>query len=234
MEYPDGVINEISPRDHMYNSYDPPDRDGYLSHGRAALDCIRVSLLASQKESAQSILDLPSGHGRVLRFLKAEYPHARLFACDIDHEAVDFCAQAFGATPVYGREHPAEIELEDQLDLIWCGSLFTHLDQSLWGEFLDLFESALVVGGILVFTTCGRNLAAKLADDEEGKNVMKQADRRAAILRGLRRDRLRIRRLRLATRHAGGPVTSREVRHIGLTAVMGVPAAREQAYTSSS
>ena len=168
----------------MYNSYDPPDREAYLSHGRAALDCIRISLLAAQKDSVQSILDLPSGHGRVLRYLKAEYPEARLTACDIDHQAVDFCAGTFGANPLYGREHPGEIELEDRFDLIWCGSLFTHLGQPLWAEFLDFFESALVVGGILIFTTCGRNLAAKLADDEAGKDIMKQADRRAAILQG--------------------------------------------------
>jgi hypothetical protein len=120
----------------------------------------------------------------VLRFLRAEYPQARVAACDIDHEAVDFCAEAFGATPVYGRERPGEIELGNQFDLIWCGSLFTHLDHPLWNEFLDLFESALVMGGVLIFTTCGRNLAAKLADAEEGKNLMKQEDRRKTILQG--------------------------------------------------
>jgi SAM-dependent methyltransferase len=181
-EYPDGVIYDVSPRDHMYNSYDPPDLEGYLSHGKTALDCIRISLLAAQKERPRSILDLPSGHGRVLRFLKAEYPEARLAACDIDREAVDFCARTFGAAPVYGREHPAEIELAAQFDLIWCGSLFTHLDEALWNEFLDFFESSLVPGGVVVFTTSGRNMAARLRDDSEGATILKDADSRCAIL----------------------------------------------------
>jgi SAM-dependent methyltransferase len=168
----------------MYNGYEPSERDGYFSLGRAALDCIRISMLAAQKQPPGSILDLPSGHGRVLRYLKAEYPQARLAACDIDHEAVDFCAATFGAIPVYGREYPGEIELEEKFDLIWCGSLFTHLDQPYWKEFLDVFESALVVGGIVIFTTCGRKIAAKLEDDEDGATFMKEADARAAILEG--------------------------------------------------
>jgi SAM-dependent methyltransferase len=182
--YPDGVIYDVSPRDHMYNGYEPSERDGYFSGGRAALDCIRLSLLAVQKDCPRSILDLPSGHGRVLRYLKAEYPQARLAACDIDHDAVDFCAAIFGATPVYGCEHPGEIELDQKFDLIWCGSLFTHLDQSSWNEFLDFFESTLALGGILVFTTCGRKIAAKLADEEQGESFMKEEEARAAILEG--------------------------------------------------
>jgi SAM-dependent methyltransferase len=183
-EYPDGVIYEVSPRDHMYSGYDPDERAGYFSHGRTALDCIRVALIASQKERPQSILDLPSGHGRVLRFLKAEYPEAQLAACDIDQEAVDFCAQTFGAAAVYGHEHPAEIEVEARFDLIWCGSLLTHLDSPKWVEFFDFFESVLGPGGILIFTTCGRNIAARLSEEETGKGLMSEADRRELILRG--------------------------------------------------
>jgi SAM-dependent methyltransferase len=183
-EYPDGVIYDVSPQDHMYSGYEPGERAGYFSHGRTALDCIRVSMLASQKERPESILDLPSGHGRVLRFLKAEYPEAQLAACDIDHEAVDFCARTFGATPLYGQEHPAEINVETRFDLIWCGSLLTHLDKPKWVEFLDFFESVLSPDGILIFTTCGRNIAARLSDEEMGKDLMREADRRALILRG--------------------------------------------------
>jgi SAM-dependent methyltransferase len=183
-QYPEGVIYDVSPRDHMYNSYDEDDRDGYFSLGRAALDCIRVALLTAQVESPKSILDLPSGHGRVLRYLKAEYPEARLAACDIDHEAVDYCAATFGATPVYGQEHPAEIQVEDQFDLIWCGSLLTHLDQQYWPEFIDFFMSRLVVGGVLIFTTSGRKIAAKLADEEDGATFMREEEARAEILEG--------------------------------------------------
>jgi SAM-dependent methyltransferase len=181
-EYPDGVIYEVSPRDHMYNSYDEDDRDGYFSLGRAALDCIRVALLTAQVESPKSILDLPSGHGRVLRYLKAEYPEAQLAACDIDHEAVNFCATTFGATPIYGHEDPDAINCDGGFDLIWCGSLLTHLNKGYWAAFLNFFESMLADRGLLIFTTSGRKIAAKLADDEDGATFMKEPEAREVIL----------------------------------------------------
>jgi SAM-dependent methyltransferase len=166
----------------MYNSYDEDDRDGYFSLGRAALDCIRVGLLTAQVESPKSILDLPSGHGRVLRYLKAEYPEATLAACDIDHEAVNFCATTFGATPIYGHEDPHAIKCDEKFDLIWCGSLLTHLNKGYWAAFLNFFESRLADRGVLIFTTSGRKIAAKLADDEDGATFMKEAEARKVIL----------------------------------------------------
>src|SRR6185436_1772186 len=119
---PEGVIEEVSPRDTMFR-----DRQRYLNSGRRGLECIRLGMMAAGQTEVQSALDLPSGHGRVLRWIKAEFPAARLGACDIDRDGVDFCAATFGASPVYGREDPAEVEIDDPYDLIWSGSLFTHL-----------------------------------------------------------------------------------------------------------
>jgi SAM-dependent methyltransferase len=184
--YPAGVIDEVSPNDHMYKSARGTDLDkAYVGHGRAALDSIRLAMLAAQKETVTSILDLPSGHGRVLRVLKAEYPEARLTACDIYRDGVDFCSSAFGATGVYGHERPADIKLGDQFDLIWCGSLLTHLDAPLWEQFLDLFQSALMPGGLLIFTTMGRSIAADMRDPVKGRiRLAKKDEQREAIVQG--------------------------------------------------
>ena len=40
--------------------------------------------------------------------------------------------------------------------MIWCGSLFTHLDRARWPHFLRFFADYLAPGGVLVFTTHGR------------------------------------------------------------------------------
>jgi SAM-dependent methyltransferase len=179
--HPEDVIDEISPRDHMYNS-DPPS---YVVLGQSGLNMVRLAMLAAGKKSADSILDLPSGHGRVIRYLKAEFPNATLTACDIDRDAVDFCAGAFGATPIYGQPDPADLHLlEGNFDLIWCGSLLSHLDEPLWEGFLDVFESALPVGGVLVMTTQGREIAARLRDPEVRDHYMQSEERRQQILRG--------------------------------------------------
>jgi len=178
------VITEISPRDHMYAS----GRERYFDFGKMALDVIRHAFLLAGKHRPERILDLPSGHGRVLRTLKAEYPDAQLTACDIDRDAVEFCAKTFGAVPVYSRENPREIVLGGTFDLIWCGSLLTHLHESLWDPFLDLFENALDIGGILVVTVSGRAIADILRDPVAGEMYMAPAARRKAILKAYGRD----------------------------------------------
>src|SRR5436309_14349941 len=106
------------------------DSKYYFEYGETAVRLIRLAMDATGtgQVPTHNVLDFPSGHGRVLRTLKAAFPRARLTACDIDHDAVDFCAETFGAEPIYSDEDPRAIELPGQYDLIWCGSLFTHLD----------------------------------------------------------------------------------------------------------
>jgi SAM-dependent methyltransferase len=123
-------------------------------------------MLEADRETCESILDFACGYGRALRYFRAAFPHARLTACDITREAVDFCAEAFDATPVYSHEDPRQIELGGPFDAIWVGSLFTHVPEARWTEFLDLLESVLSEGGLLVFTTQGRNVRRELLERE--------------------------------------------------------------------
>ena len=48
------------------------------------------------------------------------------------------------------------MKLERVFDLIWCRSLFTHLDRDRWPAFLEFFSEHLAPDGLLVFTTHGR------------------------------------------------------------------------------
>lgn len=149
-----GVSEEVAPGDEMFLG----SREHYQRVGRSALRCIELALLAAQRppESVKSILDLPSGHGRVLRVLRAAFPDASLTACDLVREAVDHCAVAFGARPVYSSTDFRTLAFPARFDLVWCGSLFTHLDEPQWIDLLDLFAGALEPQGLLVFTVHGR------------------------------------------------------------------------------
>jgi hypothetical protein len=171
--YPSGVVEDVSPRDHMFRV-----KKRYLRSGQTALDCIRLGMVAAGKTAVASALDLPSGHGRVLRWIKAEFPQARLGAGDIDHDGVDF----FGATPVYGHEDPADIQIDAPYELIWCGSLFTHLPPERWDGFLALFERGLAPEGLLVFTTHGRRIAERIRDPETGRGYLKEPAQREQVL----------------------------------------------------
>lgn len=149
------VIRTIAPPDQMFLN-----EEHYFRVGRSALEWIDRALEAAHKPGGEvrSILDLPCGHGRVLRYLKGAFPQAELTACDLLKDGVDFCAETFGARPVYSDEDPTKIALErDAYDLVWVGSLLTHLDAQLWPTFLKVLCSGLRPGGVLVFTTHGRH-----------------------------------------------------------------------------
>jgi SAM-dependent methyltransferase len=148
-------VREIAPQDGMKMATSV----AYYRFGLAALAYIRLALQVAGGLEPKNILDLPSGYGRVLRMLRAAFPDADLTACDIDRAAVDFCAETFGAIPAYATEDPSDLRLAGDYDLIWCGSLLTHLGAEGWRRFLPWFERHLRKGGILVFTTAGRSIA---------------------------------------------------------------------------
>src|SRR5438128_2640807 len=143
------VITEISPLDEMFDL----DLESYLAKGEEALRLISLAAQAAPRDGFARILDLPCGYGRVLRHLRVAYPKADITACNIQREGVDFCAEKLGARPVYRAD-----DLEGEFDLIWCGSLLTHLPLESWRGWLDLFEAHLAPYGVLVFTVQGRRV----------------------------------------------------------------------------
>ena len=139
------VSDRISPRDLMARDH----LDHYFRVGEGAINEIE-RLLDNEPER---ILDLPCGHGRLMRWLRAAYPYAEIVGCDLDPDAVNFCAETFGSTPVQSHEDPAKIRIEGKFDLIVCGSLLTHLNGHRWPGFLSFFHNHL--DGLLVFSTNG-------------------------------------------------------------------------------
>jgi SAM-dependent methyltransferase len=160
------VMRAISPHDEMFAG----NENHYFGVGQSALDCIRTSLQAAHRSpvDVRRILDLPCGHGRVLRFLKAAFPAAEVTACDLVRDGVNYCAATFGAVPVFSHENPDKIPLErNAFDLIWVGSLFTHFDAGHWGTFLRFFRDCLRPGGVLLFSTHGRRAFQMMAEEKQ-------------------------------------------------------------------
>lgn len=156
--YKNKVCQDIAKDDDMYLG----NKDHYLGVGESAIKNIIASLELANKEECLSILDMPSGYGRVLRYLKAEFPNAHITACELNRKAVDYCVSTFGVNGLYSDKDLKKIQMKNKFDLIWCGSLFTHLDQDLWPMFLDFFFNQLEEKGVLVFTTHGRYVAQRI------------------------------------------------------------------------
>src|ERR1700741_2605589 len=91
------VSTEIHPADQMWNT----GQEWYFSVGESALRVLRLAVAASWLPDVRSILDLPCGHGRVARYLRAVYPKAELYFCDLDQSGVEFCANTFVGSGIF-------------------------------------------------------------------------------------------------------------------------------------
>ncbi|MFK3663928.1 SAM-dependent methyltransferase [Ochrobactrum teleogrylli] len=152
------VSKIISPLDTML---DPAGEDAYFRIGLGALEHCKTAL---KGKKPQRILDFPSGYGRVLRWFRATWPEAEIFASEIDSRCLDFVAQEFKAVPILADPH-LKMEIPGSMDLIFSGSLLTHFDEWQWDLYLDMCVSALADDGVFVFTTHGR-IAALLAQEQ--------------------------------------------------------------------
>ncbi|RYY47308.1 MAG: class I SAM-dependent methyltransferase [Chitinophagaceae bacterium] len=141
------------------------DKDGshYLKVGLSAISCIEEALQHAEVKEIKQVLDLPCGYGRVMRFMKAYFPDAGFTACDLNKHAVDFCAAEFGATPVYSHVNLDDFTIPQKFDLIWCGSLITHLDAAHTRQVLRFFYRHLNKGGLLLFSMHGKEVQQNLA-----------------------------------------------------------------------
>ncbi|MHB8644352.1 MAG: class I SAM-dependent methyltransferase [Thermomicrobiales bacterium] len=151
-----GIVQTISPSDEMYEERDTGAAH-YFRVGFSAMNVITNALMLAEKQDVKKIMDFACGHGRVLRMLRRAFPDATIYACDINRAGVDFCARTFDAVPVYSSVMLSEVRLSESFDLIWAGSLFTHLAAKPFEECFQFCTDHLNNGGLFVFSVHGRH-----------------------------------------------------------------------------
>ena len=146
------VSQQISKNDKMYSSESPPH---YFYVGRSNLWTI-LNIVNIRKSyhrgdtEIRRILDFGCGHGRVTRYIRAAFPSAGIFVTDYDPDGVKFCVDNFACIDA-GRDIP-----EWEFDLVFLGSVFTHLPAHITEPLLERLLNSLNTNGVLVFTTQGR------------------------------------------------------------------------------
>lgn len=150
------LITELSPEDTMFNG----DDERYLQVGLSALNVIEASLLGAPEP--RTILDLPCGSGQVTRMLRERYPAAAITVCDVEPSRVDFTAALFDATGVYSKANFRDLQLGGSFDLIWAGSLLTHLPEHQIRQFLDFAVQHMGQDSRLVATSNGEYVATQM------------------------------------------------------------------------
>jgi SAM-dependent methyltransferase len=150
------VETTVAPEDDMVNADWDHQKTHYFAVGANAVEIILQAMTLCAVTSLASILDMPSGFGRVTRHLRAAFPEASLYACDLYRDRIDFCSEFLGAMAIKSKENVNDIVFPTKFDLIWCGSLLTHFAATEFEGALRLFSRSLNVNGIAIVTLHGR------------------------------------------------------------------------------
>lgn len=171
------VALSLAPADNMF-MLGIGRADHYLKVGLSAMRCIDTSLENSNVVlgSTPSILDLPCGHGRVLRFLRARYPLAAITVSEIDVNALEFCEETFQCRGVVSRPDFDNLTLPGPFDLVWCGSLFTHLPEDGTKGLLRLIYRHLSPEGTCIITTHGQRSIDWISSGDNSYGLTKAAE----------------------------------------------------------
>lgn len=106
----------------------------------------------SKLQDFKNILDFGCGAGRILRGLP-KYTDAKLFGCDIDVEAMEWCSAhltmaEFGISTEYP---PSKFE-DDRFDFVYAISVLTHLDETHQDAWLEEWLRIVKPGGFVLAT----------------------------------------------------------------------------------
>jgi SAM-dependent methyltransferase len=152
----DRIDRTISPRDGVHAGFAAAGPDVYFTRTLAHLEIIDSLVVRGGGPALAGcarIADYASHFGRITRALRVVAPAAEVFACDVDADAVDFCAKQFGARPVTTGWRPDEDPtLPGDVDLVICFSLLTHVDAESWRRLLAAWRRMLAPGGAIAFT----------------------------------------------------------------------------------
>jgi SAM-dependent methyltransferase len=135
----------------------------YLRCGASALTALHAACLLAGLRP-RSILDFGSGAGRVTRWLRAHWPDAQLSATDLRAEDLEFCAAEFGCTTWVSGTDIAALQAPGTYDLIWAGSVLTHLDRGRAEALVARLLSWTRPGGLVVASLHGRSCVPRAAE----------------------------------------------------------------------
>jgi len=101
------------------------------------------------------LLDFASGYGRVTRFFLRDLPAERVWVSDVYADGVRFQEERFGVHGIVSTVRPEDFSSSERFDAITVTSLFTHLPDRRFVDWLRVLLGLLRPGGVLLFSAHG-------------------------------------------------------------------------------
>lgn len=160
----DGVpIPPAQLRHRVHGSLDPKS---FLDIGKTLTKDIKDLCAFTGRDifSFENILDFGCGSGRVLRNLHDAPSSCKLHGTDIDHELTDWCKNNLPNVKMNTNGYNPPLPYEDNtFDLIYCISVFTHLDEDYQNAWLAELKRIAKPGSTLILTVHGQPCINELA-----------------------------------------------------------------------
>lgn len=131
----------------------------FFAGGEAMAESIEAALGGTDRRlsSGGDFLDFGCGCGRLLAALEQRHPELRVHGCDVDAAAVAWCRERFPRVAFRTNDEwpPCDFPAAS-FDVIWCGSVFTHIDEDHQDAWLEELRRLLRPGGLLLASLHGR------------------------------------------------------------------------------
>jgi SAM-dependent methyltransferase len=145
-----------------------------IGEGSARLIEQHLGLMGVNLAQARRVLDFGCGCGRALRWFLRDYPDPEFHGVDVDEEAVEWCRQHLKAAQFFANNPEPPLPYPDRhFDIIYCLSVFTHLDELMQDAWLAELARLLAPGGVLLLTVHGERAAQVL--DQAGLETLRTA-----------------------------------------------------------
>jgi SAM-dependent methyltransferase len=123
---------------------------------------------------AGRVLDFGCGCGRILGWLAQRHPGTHFCGTDVDADAIEWCRRNIPVAAFFLNAPQPPLPFDSAyFDVVYCFSIFTHLDERAGDAWLSELKRVIKPGGILILTVHGERSSRRL-------------DKKAAAL--LRRD----------------------------------------------
>lgn len=150
------VFGRVDRRVHPDDVFFDGDAGHYLAVGASALQVIDTALQLGEVQAVRSILDFGSGAGRVTRWLCAAFPESEIAVTDVRETDIAFCAANFRVAAWTSGTDIDALCAPAQYDLIWAGSVITHLPAGMSLRLLRKLMSWTRPGGLVIVSMHGR------------------------------------------------------------------------------
>jgi len=148
---PDALLTRIGVDSHHHSNREAREEE----FARRGLDAFR-DVASVSPESPITVLDFGCGSGRILRWWAHERPADTIVGCDIHEASIDWMRTKYPERVrlFVNSEVPPLPEEDDTFNVIYCGSVFSHLTD--WAAWLLELLRVLKPGGTLVASIHGR------------------------------------------------------------------------------